>query len=118
MGPWEQMGVALALSVAARFSYDEHILLWDTRAMKQPFADIPVQGGVWRLRWHPYHQHLLLAACMHGGFKIFNCQKAIGEGPVAMGPGAGLPVACPIALPSSWPTTTRSQGHPRPCSDL
>jgi len=47
--------------------------------MKQPFADMPTQGGVWRLKWHPFHHHLLLAACMHSGFKIFNCQKAIEE---------------------------------------
>lgn len=47
--------------------------------MRKPFGHTPVGGGVWRLKWHPANQSLLLAACMHNNFKILDCQSALGK---------------------------------------
>lgn len=51
-------------------SYDESVCLWDTRRTKSPVSDLNLGGGVWRLKWEPGPEHLLLAACMHNGFHI------------------------------------------------
>lgn len=47
--------------------------------MRKPFGHSLMGGGVWRLKWHPTNQSLLLAACMHNNFKILNCQSAFGK---------------------------------------
>ncbi|XP_076312134.1 diphthine methyltransferase [Tachypleus tridentatus] len=58
-------------------SYDEHVVLWDTRHMKQSLTENKIGGGVWRLKWQPEKEHLLLAAAMHNGFYVLD---AIGSG--------------------------------------
>ena len=51
-------------------SYDEMILVWDTRNMKHPLCSSNPGGGVWRIKWHPDNGQSMLTACMHGGFHI------------------------------------------------
>jgi diphthine methyl ester acylhydrolase len=69
-------------------SYDEHVRIWDVRAVARgPTETVAVGGGVWRVRWHPtWHQlhsdsasssssrssgdGVILSACMHGGAKV------------------------------------------------
>ena len=56
-------------------SYDESLKLWDTRSMKSPLSQIELGGGIWRLKWHPYHTDVLAAACMYNGFHVLSCNQ-------------------------------------------
>ncbi|KAH8306508.1 hypothetical protein KR018_003561 [Drosophila ironensis] len=51
-------------------SYDEKLRLFDTRFMKRTLAELELEGGIWRLKPHPIHQDLLLAACMYKNFSV------------------------------------------------
>lgn len=52
-------------------SYDETVLIWDTRKWREPRERISAGGGLWRLKWSPKNgSRYLLAACIFGGFEI------------------------------------------------
>ncbi len=53
-------------------SYDENVQLWDKRMMQSPVMrfELGLGGVVLRLKWHPFDQGLILAACMHNGFMV------------------------------------------------
>lgn len=63
-------------ALIATGSYDKQCALWDRRRLQRPLLSVPVQSGVWRLRWHPRHDMLLLAACMYDGFYVFDMERA------------------------------------------
>lgn len=44
--------------LTSRASYDESVLIWDTRQMRQPVQETTPGGGVWRIKWFPF-----LAGC-------------------------------------------------------
>ncbi|XP_023024478.2 diphthine methyltransferase [Leptinotarsa decemlineata] len=57
-------------NILATGSYDEHIRLWDIRNMRAEMNLIKMPGTLWRLKWDPFDQNYLLAACMLGGVHI------------------------------------------------
>ncbi|KAI6654052.1 Diphthamide biosynthesis protein 7 isoform X1 [Oopsacas minuta] len=54
-------------------SFDETLLIWDTRDMSKPLNRVQIEdGGIWRLKWHHSDPNLLLAACTRAGAAVFD----------------------------------------------
>ncbi|KAL4240914.1 Diphthine methyltransferase [Mactra antiquata] len=51
-------------------SYDENMLLWDSRKMKHPITELNLGGGIWRIKWEPKTADYILTATMYNGFHI------------------------------------------------
>ena len=85
-------------------SYDQRLRVWDARMPAAPLLAEAVDtgGGVWRVKWHPSDESLVLAACMHAGFAIARCE----QGPHVRDAEA-REVACP-----------RGATYPRPAESL
>ena len=54
------------------YSYDEHLLVWDTRQMKSPTQEVGLGGGVWRVKWEPNTARYILTATMYNGFHVLD----------------------------------------------
>ena len=60
-------------------SYDEHLALYDMRAVKRPLLQQAIGGGLWRVKWHPSDDGLLLTGNMHNGFAALRLDLSAGR---------------------------------------
>jgi diphthamide biosynthesis protein 7 len=91
--------------LVATGSYDETTRLWDLRQMRAPVHELGCGGGVWRLKWHPARPELLLAACMHAGFKVLALDDAGAPHELASYTAHGVGKA--LAYGADWERSTR-----------
>jgi len=65
--------------ILATGSYDEHVLIWDKRNFKKPLSDTHINGGVWRIKWSPFHDKngsdYISTASMHAGFHVLKIDE-------------------------------------------
>ena len=61
------------------FSYDEQLLVWDSRQMRKPLTDIGLGGGIWRIKWEPTRGDKILTATMYNGFHIIDTKTLKGN---------------------------------------
>ena len=62
-------------------SYDERVLFWDQRNMKEPLKRTCVGGGVWRIKWEPHEAMQVAVATMYNGFHVIDCADVCGKVP-------------------------------------
>ncbi len=58
----------MSLTHTYLFSYDENLIVWDTRKAKDFVSCLGLGGGVWRIKEGP--SDLLALACMGNGFAV------------------------------------------------
>lgn len=51
--------------------------MWDVRNIKNPKEELKMPGPLWRLKWDPFNQKYLLAACMLGGVHIISNMEIV-----------------------------------------
>nr|XP_022916960.1 diphthine methyltransferase [Onthophagus taurus] len=60
-------------------SYDSYLRIWDDRKLKDCLFQLELPGTLWRLKWDPFGDNLLLAGCMSGGAHIVQINDCSGE---------------------------------------
>ena len=72
------MSVTNTKIVIVYFSYDEQLLIWDSRQMRRPITEIGLGGGIWRIKWEPSTGVKILTATMYNGFQIIDTSSLNG----------------------------------------
>lgn len=67
--------------IIATGSYDEQLLIWDSRQMRQPITELGLGGGVWRIKWEPFSAQQILTATMYNGFHVVDVSDLKASGP-------------------------------------
>lgn len=70
--------------IFATGSYDEHVVIWDTRSLAKPVLDIHTGGGVWRTKWYCQENYddLIITSSMQNGSRLYqlsNLHSSEGE---------------------------------------
>jgi len=61
--------------ILATGSYDEELIVWDDRNMRQPLTSANLGGGVWRIKWDPFSGENILTATMYNGTHIIDASN-------------------------------------------
>ncbi|KAJ1663320.1 hypothetical protein IW140_005098 [Coemansia sp. RSA 1813] len=89
-------------NLLATGSYDENVLIWDTRSMRKPLAEHNMGGGVWRLKWHPQNSSLLLVAAMYNGFHVLDVSADVDSAQADIQPHISFMDHRSIAYGADW----------------
>jgi diphthamide biosynthesis protein 7 len=69
-------------NIMATGGYDTFLNIWDKRMITKPLIHYCTESGVWKVKWNPRMEkrHLIAAACMYNGFRIYNINTQLAPG--------------------------------------
>lgn len=63
-------------------SYDEHLRIFDTRNWREPLSELPLGGGIWRIKSSKCDPQYVLCACMYYNFSVCRIDESMSNSEV------------------------------------